>query len=175
MKSVKKYLACFMAAVLMCGMGTTVLAADTEITNPGDGNTQVVATTSLPGQPTYTITIPSTIDLGSITRTEASSIKSQAFEVKATDVADMDGKQVNVSVSTADGNFNLMKDTVALPFKVFNQAADGTALASGDIYTSFTANNSVPGRIEVDQKDITAAGTYTGTVTFTIALADRAN
>lgn len=125
--------------------------------------------------PTYTTTIPAEIDLGILRKSDTESIKTAAFEVTVSDVKNMDGKQVNVSVSTAGENFNLMKDTVALPFKVFNQATGGTALNSGDNFASFTENKTVAGRVEVDQMDITAAGSYSGTVTFNIALVDRAN
>ena len=128
--------------------------------------------------PSYTTTIPQTIDLGDLTKSEAENIKNVAFEVNVADVENMENHQVNVSISTADGKFNLVNENdgkVVLPFKVFDKETAGKVLNSGDIFASFTANGSATGRVEVDQADIEAAGNYTGTITFNIALADLAS
>lgn len=125
--------------------------------------------------PTYTTTIPAEINLGTLKKSNTESIKSAEFEVKVADVKNMNGKQVNVSISTTDGNFNLKKGTDTLPFKVFNKTTGGTALNSGNTFATFTEDKTVTGRVEVDQNDIIAAGNYSGTVKFSIALEDRVN
>lgn len=125
--------------------------------------------------PTYTTTIPAEINLGTLKKSNTESIKSAEFEVKVADVKNMNGKQVNVSISTTDGNFNLKKGTDTLPFKVFNKTTGGTALNSGNTFATFTEDKTVTGRVEVDQNDITALGNYSGTVKFSIALEDRVN
>lgn len=128
--------------------------------------------------PSYTTTIPQTIDLGDLTKSKVENIKNVAFEVSVANVENMEKHQVNVSISTADGDFNLVNTNdkkEVLPFEVFNQETDGTALKSGDIFASFTEEKTIKGRVDVDQADIKAAGNYTGTITFNIALADRAS
>ena len=84
-------------------------------------------------------------------------------------MTDLNGKSVDVSVS---GSFSLTSGENTLPFEVYKQAEGGTALASGDSFAAFTADGSVTGRLQLDEQDITAAGDYTGIMTFTVALAD---
>lgn len=128
--------------------------------------------------PSYTTTIPEAIALGDLTKSEVESIKKVTFKVNVADVENMEKHQVNVSISTADGDFNLVNTNdgnVVLPFKVFKQETGGTALSSGENFASFTEDGIVTGRVEVNQADIKAAGNYTGTITFNIALANRAS
>lgn len=151
--------------------GTGDKANTLVIGDPVDGRTAAVKATATIPAPAYTITIPPTIDIGSIERTETSNIKSQTFEVKATKVFGMFDKQIDVSVS---GDFNLYSSNSTLPFRIYNTDAPGTSsLSSGSVFASFTEAETVTGCVTVDQKDISAAGDYTGAVTFTIALADR--
>lgn len=175
MKKFNKLGAALLAACMICSFGTTVFAAGTDLNgDTTSGNTQVTATTTT-GEPAYTVTIPSTIPVGQISKTASTSIKSTTFEVKASDVADLGSKQVNVSISTADGSFKLSDGSHALPYQVFNVASEGTALASGDLFASFTEAKTVTGRVDIDQANIEAAGEYTGTLTFTIALVNVDN
>lgn len=174
MKKLHKLGAALLAACMLCSMSMTAFAADTNLDpDTTSGDTNITAKTSIPGEPAYTITIPGTIDVGDISKTAAPSIKSTPFDVVAASVADLNGKQVDVSVSTSDGTFNLVDASANdLPYQVFNTTADGEALTNGGLFTSFTADGTVTGRVDIDQADIEAAGTYTGTLTFTIALAD---
>lgn len=79
------------------------------------GNTNVKATAVIPA-PTYTVTIPAEIDFGTITKSETESIKTQPIAVSASDVADLDGKSVDVSVT---GSFSLSSGENTLPFEVY--------------------------------------------------------
>lgn len=173
MKKLHKLGAALIAACMICTMSMTAFAADTDLgPDTTSGDTNITANTSIPGEPAYTVTIPSTIPVGDLTKTAATSVKSTTFVVSAADVADLGSKQVDVSISTVDGNFNLSDGTHNLPYQAFNVASDGAALASGDLFTTFTADGEVTGRVDIDQVNIEAAGSYTGTLTFTIALND---
>lgn len=125
--------------------------------------------------PTYTTTIPAELNLGTLKKSTTTSIKQQGFEVKVADVKNLDGKQVHITISVGDDGFNLKSGNNVLPYKVFNLSQDGTALTSGGTFVDFTADGTQAGRIEVDQKDITTAGNYSGTLTFNISLADLSN
>lgn len=170
MKKLHKLGAALLAVCMLCSFGTTAFASDLNGDTPS-GDTQITATTST-GEPAYTVTIPATIPVGQISKTSASNVKSTTFEIKAADVADLGSKQVNVSVSTADGTFKLSDGSHDLPYQVYNTASGGSALASGELFTSFTEAGTVTGRVDIDQVNIEVAGDYTGTLTFTIALAD---
>ena len=130
------------------------------------GETAVKATAVIPA-PTYTVTIPAEIDFGTITKSSTESLKTQPIAIFASDVAELDGKSVDVSVS---GSFSLASGANVLPFEVYKQAEGGTALSSGDSFAAFTADGSVTGRLQLDEADITSAGDYTGTLTFGISL-----
>lgn len=173
MKKLHKLGAAFIAACMICSMSMTAFAADTDLgPDTTSGNTNITANTSILGEPAYTVTIPSIIPVGDLTKTAATSVKSTAFAVSAADVTDLGSKKVDVSISTTDGNFNLSDGTHNLPYQVFNVASEGTALASGDLFTTFTADGEVSGRVDIDQVNIEAAGSYTGTLTFTIKLSE---
>lgn len=174
MKRLDKLGAALLTACVICSMSLTVFAADTGLgPDSTSGDTNITANASIPGEPAYTVTIPPTIPVGNLTKTAATSVKSTTFKVSAADVADLGNKKVTVSISTADGSFNLTDGNGhTLPYQVFKEESGGTALASGDLFTTFTADSSNTGRVDIDQADIEAAGSYTGTLTFTIELKD---
>lgn len=125
--------------------------------------------------PTYTTTIPAELDLGTLRKSSVSNIKQMGFEVKVADVQNLDGKQVHIAISVGEDGFNLKNGSNALPYQVFNTAEGGTALKNNGTFVDFTADATQAGRIEVDQANITAVGNYSGTLTFTIALAEPSN
>lgn len=125
--------------------------------------------------PTYTTTIPAELNLGTLRKSSDSNIKQMGFEVKVADVQNLDGKQVHIAISVSEDGFNLKNGSNALPYQVFNTAEGGTALKNNDTFVDFTADATQAGRIEVDQANITAVGNYSGTLTFTIALAEPSN
>lgn len=156
------------------GEGFLNLMPGQEPGNPGGSDANITATvTEGSGEPTYVVTVPAFIALGELNQTETTSIKSKTFKVEASGVANIAGKQIDVSISARDGNFNLLKDTVPLPYKVYNVTEGGTPLTSGSIFTSFTENGTVTGRVSVDEKDITEVGSYADYVTFHVSLNDR--
>lgn len=141
-----------------------------------DRDTIVTANTTIPA-PVYTITIPEKVDMGELSRTEEDApdkIASKALTLTASDVENLFGeKKIAVTAAAPDGAFRLTDGTNQLAYSVY--APDSpTALASGGVFTEFTGDQSKTGRIEVDQSTIRHAGTFTGTITFTISLVDIA-
>ena len=99
MKSMKRIAAYLLTAALVCSMSTTAFAADASTPETQDMTVTAKATTTT--EPTYTITIPATVDLGTITKTAESSVKTQQFEVTASNMNSFpDNKQINISISS---------------------------------------------------------------------------
>ncbi len=143
------------------------------ITQPGSGGTSIEATTVIITKPSFTVSVSSGISLGTLIRTETDSYKTAPLSVGVTEIQSLDGKQVRVSISTSDGSFCLYNaQNDALPYEVYNQAEDGTPLASGDTYHVFTSVETVSGRVQVNEKDITAEGDYSATLTFNFSVED---
>ena len=142
---------------------------------PEERSATITANATIPA-PTYTVTIPAAVDAGDLTQkaeADADKVKSTTFSVSASSVENLFGaKKVVVSLSTADGAFALKNGDDSLEYAVYNQETGGTALTSGADFTEFTSATSVTGRVDIDQSKITKKGSYTGTMTFTIALND---
>lgn len=142
---------------------------------PDTHEATITATANIPS-PTYTVTIPATVDAGDLTQkaeADADKVKSTTFSVSASSVENLFGaKKVVVSLSTADGAFALKNGDDSLEYAVYNKETGGTALTSGADFTEFTSATSVTGRVDIDQSKITKKGSYTGTMTFSISLAD---
>lgn len=153
---------------------TTVNVID-GLVSPDGKSTTITATATIPS-PTYTVTIPGTVDAGDLVQkaeADADKVKSTTFSVSASSVENLFGaKKVVVSLSTADGTFALKNEDDSLEYAVYNQETGGTALTSGANFTEFTSATSVIGRVDIDQSKITKKGDYTGTMTFRISLAD---
>ena len=135
----------------------------------------IEATTTLNNTPDFMISIPTVIPMEDIQRTAESSVKSKSFSVKLNDAEGLDGKQVDVFVQTPGGSFDLYCDVYRLPYQLFNQADGGTPLASGDLFASFTQSGEVMGRVEVDEMNIPATGTYSGSLQFLVTVKDKAS
>lgn len=169
----KKILTALLALILMVSASaTTAFAADPTLTpNSQNGNTNITAAA---GQldPTYIITIPATIDFGTLTRmevsaTDAAAISEKTFNVTASDVQNLfDGDKVVVRVNAS--SLNLSTPGATLPFSAF-KTGNATALTGATaLFAEFTANGSQGGKVTIDQRQITKAGAYSGTLTFTI-------
>lgn len=123
--------------------------------------------------PSYTIEIPTSIPIAEIAKTEESSISSTPFTVSASALVHMDNKKVEVTISTDKERFELTDaNSHALPYQVYNQSNGGEPLAKDAVFATFSQVGDVNGRIDIDQKNIIAAGEYTGTITFTITTKD---
>lgn len=116
--------------------------------------------------PSYTVTIPPTVELG------------KSMTVSAEDVRVKKGQQVEVALTGTSGEdnaFTLKSQEGALisytvqkdgnPIKINDTVftVNPETASSGQVFLSF---------LEPENQDITYAGNYTGTVTFTVSLAD---
>lgn len=112
--------------------------------------------------PTYTVTIPATVELG------------ETAEIKAENVVVEKGKQVEVKLtgtSETDNAFQLKTNEGAeLTYTVKNGDAD---VAIGSTVLTVNPDTAASGSTTltfVAPTSITYAGTYTGTVTFTVSV-----
>ena len=153
---------------------TTVFAAEGETLTPASngsagGSTSITVETVAISKPEFTLSIPSTIPLGELERSETDSIKSVSFEVGVSELTYLNGKQVQISVSAADG-FYLYYNEYRLPYQVYNQEAGGTPLTNGSVFHTFESDETVEGRLEINEADIRASGTYGGSMIFTVSI-----
>lgn len=139
-------------------------------------HTQITLNAVIP-EPTFSVSIPSTVDVGELTQRMASeedAVKVTAFEVKASNVDNLFGeKQIVVSLSVPNGEFVLKDEKFWLAYSVFASEEGGEALNSGDVFAVFENNRTAKGRIEIDQSQITRRGSYTGSMRFTVSVADK--
>lgn len=139
-------------------------------------HTQVTLNAVIPA-PTFSVSIPSTVDVGALTQKKESdkdAVKVTAFEVKASNVGNLFGeKQIVVSLSAPNGEFLLKDEEFWLAYSVFSSELGGEALESGDIFAIFENDRTAKGRIEIDQSQITRRGSYTGSMRFTVSVADK--
>lgn len=137
--------------------------------------TTITATATIPA-PEYTVTIPSTVNVGTLvqkTSDASDKIKTTEFTVSASGVENLFGaKKVVVTLSTENGLFTLADGEHLLNYTVYGEQAGGVALASGGTFAEFTAAGERTGRIEIDQSMISRKGNYAGTMTFNVSLDD---
>lgn len=122
--------------------------------------------------PTYIVIIPESINFGDLTRMDASATDSaaivkQSFHVTVTNIANLFDQQISVKVTNL--SFKLMSGAAVLPFSVYS-GTNTTVLGTNSVFTSFTANRSQDGAVKIDQRQITAAGSYSGTLNFAISV-----
>ena len=138
--------------------------------------TQITMTATVPA-PTFAISIPATLGVGSLTQKNAGdtdAVSTTAFEVRASNVDHLFGeKQIVIDVSAPDGVFCLMDEEFPLPYSLYNTANGGEPLQSGDRFAVFLENGTAEGRIEIDQSQITRQGSYSGRILFTVSVAAR--
>ena len=108
--------------------------------------------------PTYTVTIPATVELG------------QTATISAENVVVEKGKQVEVSLTNANGFKVTTPEGAELTYTV---TKDEVAVAEGDTVLTVNPDNSKTGETTlkfVAPETAQFAGDYTGTVTFTVAV-----
>lgn len=116
--------------------------------------------------PSYTVTIPPTVELG------------KSMMVSAEDVRVKKGQQVEVALTGTSGEdnaFALKSQEGALISYIVQK--DGNPVKINDTVLTVKPETASSGQVslsflEPEDQDITYAGDYTGTVTFTVRLAD---
>ncbi|MBQ7336172.1 MAG: hypothetical protein IJW92_06850 [Clostridia bacterium] len=157
--------------LMLCLLMLSVLSSATMLSAVAEssGSSTVHATVIAASAPSYEITIPSTITTEEINRTSTSSLYRQAFTIEVSDPDYLNGQQVCVRLYSPSSTFELYNEEagVSLPFSVYGPyLGDTTKMENGDIFAIYTEAGSNTGYIEVDRMDITAEGTYSGSVNF---------
>ncbi|MEG1779190.1 MAG: hypothetical protein RR263_03740 [Oscillospiraceae bacterium] len=187
----KKILSLILSLAMICTMFTAfTVTASAE-------NTPVTATTTIPA-PTYTVTIPETVSFGeqkqALEKYKALStdqfgnaiLVSKDLTVSATGVANLfndleDSKADYINVTaTFDGTLKGTNSTAnTVPYTL---SQNSTTLANGAKIATFYNDvdlaskgktNSATATITINRTDIKNADSYQGTMTFTIAVANR--
>ena len=162
----KKLLTCVLALVMVLSLSVTVFAADTSI---DQGSTSKTGSTSVTYtvNPTYTVTIPANVTLGNSVNVKASGVKvakGSQVVVTLTGTSESDnafkvntaeGAMLGYTVKNGETAVNV-NDTVLTVNP--DSAADGSG-ASGSTSLAVALNDTIQ-----------YAGTYTGTVTFTVSV-----
>ena len=138
-------------------LGTTLIKAD---------NTEVTAAVDS----TYTIIIPATVNFGTLVKN--SGLVTREFDVTASGVIIEDDASIDVKVT---GPFLMSNEDgggdVDLPFALSNEAG-AIEVPYPATFATFTAaipvDGTENGSVSVDTDDITAAGSYKGTMVFSI-------
>ena len=151
----KKLISILLTMALILSMSVTVFADEVN----QDSDTQNGTTTiTYSVEPTYTVTIPASVSLG------------ETATISVENVVVAKGQQVEVAVSD-DTVFTVATDEGAeLAYTVKNGE---TEVAAGDIVLKVdpdTADNGSTTLTFIKPENVQYAGTYKGTVTFTVAV-----
>ena len=145
----KKILTLALVGAMLSATGITAFAETTNV--------------SYDVQPTYTVTIPATVDLGD---------NDVTANIEASDVLLETGKQIKVDLTaasnTASGStFNAKNGDSAVTYTITGDSA----IAVGDTVATFTANGSKTLTFSAaDKSAATVAGAHTETLTFTVSV-----
>ena len=147
----KKLLTLALVGAMLTATGITAFAETTNV--------------SYDVQPTYTVTIPATVDLGD---------NDVNANIEASDVLLETGKQIKVDLTaasnTASGStFNAKNGDSAVTYTITGDKA----IAVGDTVATFTTNGSKTLTFSAANKSAaTVAGSHTETLTFTVSVTD---
>ena len=155
----KKLLALILAIALMATLSVTAFAEEYDTT--GDKSMTVTYAVA----PSYIVTIPGEITIGADgTSTDT---------IKAENVVVNKGQYVSVSLDEENGFTVTTQEGASLTYTV---TANGETLAAGDEILAVNPADGKTGTasitFDIDESAIQYAGTYTGTVIFTVAVKD---
>ena len=152
----KKIFAFVLSVALLASASVTAFAAVDQSTMGGNDSMSVTYSVS----PTFTVTIPATVELGG----EAT--------ISAENVVVAKGKQVEVSISDANGFVATTAEGAELTYSVKNGEA---TVDEGDTVLAVNPKNGKTGSATLSftaPETVQYAGTYTGTVIFTVSVND---
>ncbi len=164
MKMTMRLCSLLLILLLLGAMTLPLYAAESNVT------ATVIATNS----PTYTVVVPSEILADDLQRTPETSYYKEDFTIRVSEVTFLDDKKIEVRVYGDDGVFALKNTdgSSILAYEVFSTANEENALQNGDVFATFTQVGEASGFIRIDQKNITQADTYTGTLRFSFSVSD---
>ena len=152
----KKLFALLLAITMMATLSVTAFAADYDTT----GDKGMTITYSV--EPGYTVTIPPTVTIGT---------SGTSAEISAADVVVEKGQYV--SVTLAENNDFTVKTAEGAEL-AYTVTANGENIAAGGEILAVNPKDGKSGTatitFDIDESAIQYAGTYTGTITFIIAV-----
>ena len=144
---------------------------------PFEKDVAITVKTSVPA-PSYTVTIPSTVNVGELCQIDASSPSRYSwtdFYIETQNVENLFGeKAVCVWVEPGEGDTFCLQDGNGntIPFDLFPYRSATTPVSNGDVLRSFTQSNQAQVWIRIDKSQITKTGVYSGTLTFHYTVVD---
>lgn len=163
----KKIITLALAAVMVLSASATAFAADTVIgpeSEPKNGSTEITYNVA----PTYTVTIPDTVNLDTATST------ANNMNITASNVVIPKGKQLVVKLTGTSGTDNALTVKTAEGAEIaYTITKDASNVAVGDTVLAVnpeTANNGSSTLKFIAPDSVTFAGIYSGTVTFTVSV-----
>lgn len=150
----RKFVAIGMAALMAVATTTSAFAAGTV------GNDTLTITYDV--EPTYTVSIPAEVTLGS------------TATISAEDVVVAKGSEVNVALTGASGDANALQVKTAEGAVIdYTITKDSANVAMGDTVLTVNPDTSSTGSSVlsfVEPDSVQYAGDYSGTVTFTVSV-----
>lgn len=166
----KKLLTIMLALVMVLSLSVTALAADiTQDSDPKTGNTTVTFNVD----PTYTVTIPATVELEKKTAADETVTYEKDLTVSAENVRLLEGKQIQVTLTS---DFTLTNDTqnggaaTNLSYTVTVGDSATPIVTDGVVATFGTSTTEQTSVLHFAAANPTYAGDYSDTVTFTISV-----
>ena len=144
---------------------------------PFEKDVAITVKTSVPA-PSYTITIPSTVNVDELCQIDASSPSRYSwtdFYIETQNVENLFGeKAVCVWVEPGEGDTFCLRDDNGntIPFELFPYRSATTPLSNGDVLKNFTQSERDEVWICIDKSQITKTGVYSGTLTFHYTVVD---
>ena len=144
---------------------------------PFEKDVAITVKTSVPA-PSYTVTIPSTVDVDELCQIDASSPSRYSwtqFYVETQNVENLFGeKAIRVWVEPGEGDTFCLQDDNGntIPFELFPYRSATTPLLNGEILKEFTQSDRDEVWIRIDKSQISKTGIYSGILTFHYAVVD---
>ncbi|MBR2309425.1 MAG: hypothetical protein IKA47_02685 [Oscillospiraceae bacterium] len=153
----KKLFALILTVCLLASMSTTAFAANTT-----GGSTEV----SFNVDPTYTVTIPATVELNKVEDNDTVTYENDYTLTAQAGLRLKRGEYIEVTVASDFEMTTTEGATLA-----YTITAEGAAVATGGVVAEFETNKSVQSTtIHIAANDPDYAGEYEDTVTFTVAV-----
>ena len=162
----KKLFALILTVCLLATMSTTAFAAEI---GPGANASQGSTEVSFNVDPTYTVTIPATVELAKETAGDGTVTYENDYTIEAVAGVRLK-KNESIEVTVASDFIMTTTEGATLAYTI---TAGGNAVATGDVVATFgTDKNAQSTTIHIAANDPDYAGEYKDNVTFTISVKD---
>lgn len=168
----KKLMTLILALALALSMSVTAFAEDTTI-DQNTADKTGIATVSYNVAPTYTVTIPTKVNLVREKAADGTVTYEQDAEIKAENVRLNQGDVIQVTLAGNEGAFKMSSGQTEWKYAV---TVDDSAIpiSSGDVVATFKTDKNVTqsAALHFAADDPAYAGNYSGTVTFTLSVTE---